>query len=294
MQRANGNHPVAVQLRQEVSFACAICGAAILTYHHFDPPWGVREHNNPEGIALCIDCHKRADRGTWTIGQLREFKRNPTGPAQVREKFFWAESDRSILYRLGGAYGLSNPVLLSIGNAPVLWEDRTSDGRLLFSLDVRDERNRPLVSLRQNTISVEALNLWDVHFAEGATRIVLRRNKGDIVFSMRFRRLSLDGLGKLLDEDARQAQAFIRKLCGGEPREEYDHGQPRGALTREILASAERNCVDSDGTVPFVNISNATLFGDNGRKVIVRNGLGVGKAGMRSVFAEGNDVAFAF
>ena len=51
------------------------CGSPYLTWHHFDPPWRVQEHEEPEGIiALCQEHHKKADVGAFTDDQLRGLK----------------------------------------------------------------------------------------------------------------------------------------------------------------------------------------------------------------------------
>jgi hypothetical protein len=67
-------------LRQEVHFGCPIenCGSPYLSFHHFDPPWRLRQHHEPGGmIALCLEHHIRADRNAYSIQQLKEMKRSP-------------------------------------------------------------------------------------------------------------------------------------------------------------------------------------------------------------------------
>ena len=64
-------------LRSEVNFGCPIqgCGIPYLTWHHFDPPWNIEEHHNPEGmIALCHTHADLADGKRWTNDQLRQFE----------------------------------------------------------------------------------------------------------------------------------------------------------------------------------------------------------------------------
>ena len=39
---------VKVTLRTEVGYGCPICRSPFLTWHHFDPPYSVRPHNDPE------------------------------------------------------------------------------------------------------------------------------------------------------------------------------------------------------------------------------------------------------
>ena len=51
--------PIAVrrQLAEEVGFGCPIegWGSPYLMWHHFDPPWRVREHHDPVGMRQMID-----------------------------------------------------------------------------------------------------------------------------------------------------------------------------------------------------------------------------------------------
>lgn len=65
------------RLRQEVGFGCPAkdCGNPYLEYHHFDPPWSVEKHHDPERmIALCSEHHGKAN--AWTVDQVRAMK-NP-------------------------------------------------------------------------------------------------------------------------------------------------------------------------------------------------------------------------
>jgi len=65
-------------LRSEIGFGCPIpgCGNPYLEWHHFDPPWHIENHHNPEGmIALCREHHIQADNGAFTADQLEEYKK---------------------------------------------------------------------------------------------------------------------------------------------------------------------------------------------------------------------------
>src|SRR3984885_9748514 len=80
-------------LRAEVGFLCPVkdCGRPYLTWHHFDPPWRVKKHHQPEGmIALCREHADQADNGAFTDHQLRELKITGKGRAhEVRGRFNW-------------------------------------------------------------------------------------------------------------------------------------------------------------------------------------------------------------
>src|SRR5438093_427730 len=64
-------------LRSEVGFGCPVpaCNSPYLSWHHFDPPWAIAHHHNPDGIvALCVQHHGAADGGAFTNQQLHAFK----------------------------------------------------------------------------------------------------------------------------------------------------------------------------------------------------------------------------
>ncbi|MEP7217736.1 MAG: hypothetical protein ABI876_02405 [Bacteroidota bacterium] len=91
-------------LRQEVGFGCPIPGCAnpYLEWHHFAPPWHIREHHDPEGmIALCAEHHKKADAGAFTDDQLRQFKQRGVDPAiEIKGRFDWLRN-RLLVHRYG-------------------------------------------------------------------------------------------------------------------------------------------------------------------------------------------------
>src|SRR3954463_3584518 len=87
------------QLRQEVGYGCPMpdCGRPYLEWHHFDPPWRERQHHDPAGmIALCSECHPKADAGAYTVAQLHEFKRDAAHAKDVMGRFDWLRRDIAI------------------------------------------------------------------------------------------------------------------------------------------------------------------------------------------------------
>lgn len=101
--------PAEVQriLRREVNLGCPVpdCGEPFLSWHHFDPPWHVREHHDPVGmIALCVKHHKMADANVFSPEQLRAFKQSPNETSVIATKFEWMGTQAII--RLGGCYAL--------------------------------------------------------------------------------------------------------------------------------------------------------------------------------------------
>jgi len=227
---------------------------------------------------------------------LREFKRNPPPPALIRERFPWIERDRKVLYRLAGSYAGSAGVIIELGGRPVLREERSSDGRVLFSLDVLDAEDRMLLEFRQNTLSADAARMFDIHINTHYSRMVFRPRRGRVVFSLRFRRMSRTELAELLDADQAVAREQFKRLRlpGFGPLDIPGDGGDL-PVKDAILHYADRECRDSDGTVPLIDIENATLHA-NGRRLIVRTGL---RGGSQAVVGDrfssrGSHIQFCF
>ena len=135
----NRRPPIEVrrQLRREVRFGCPVpgCGNPYLEWHHFDPPWSVREHHDPEGIiALCSRHHPKADAGAFTPEQLRQFKVDAAAsPGTVGEKFEWLRNE--LLVYVGGNHYFQTYEILRFRGRPAIWLNRDNEGHLLANLD---------------------------------------------------------------------------------------------------------------------------------------------------------------
>jgi hypothetical protein len=143
------------QLRQEVGFGCPVenCGNPYLTYHHFDPPFSVEQHHDPNRmIALCWPHHNQV--AAWTVADFYEMKRNAPTRDFLRGRFEWMKHD--VLTIAGGNFYYRNQVAIQ----------HQSAGRLIWM--TRDERERMLLNLRMlhtkqstGTVSLDE-NDWTV------------------------------------------------------------------------------------------------------------------------------------
>lgn len=119
-------------LRAEVGKGCPFCGDMLLDYHHFDPPWSVRNHHEPQGmIALCVKHHRFADRGAFTNRQLHARKLTAANSFK-RSGFPWMR--RRMLAIVGGNFFFETPILLQWRNRPLICLDRDESGYLSLSL----------------------------------------------------------------------------------------------------------------------------------------------------------------
>jgi hypothetical protein len=129
--------PIKQQLRREVGFGCPIpgCGSPYLEWHHFDPPWREGHTNDPDGmIALCSKHHRMADAGTYTIGQLHEFKRaaGQHREKDVQGKFDWLR--HKLLAVVGGGAFYETLQIFAYYGQPIIWFTRDEEGYLRLNI----------------------------------------------------------------------------------------------------------------------------------------------------------------
>jgi hypothetical protein len=152
----NRTPPVEVRrhLRGEVGFGCPVpdCGNPYLSWHHFDPPWHVKQHHNPAGmIALCEDHHNKADAGAFTKDQLRAFKtdaKSRSDRTEVAGRFDWLRN--SLLLVVGGNMWYETYVALAIGNQPIIWLERDTKGYLTLNVKMLSMTDEPRLLLENN------------------------------------------------------------------------------------------------------------------------------------------------
>lgn len=287
VRRLSPNSAEARLLRQEVHFSCPACGSPILTYHHFDPPWREKEHNDPAGIiALCVVCHGEAEGGRWTRAELHELKKTAPTRSTIKKDFPWRVGPKQkIIYRLGGHYGVDTPILLALNGRPILREERSPDGLALFSLDVFNSTDELQLQICQNSMSVDVLDLWDVHLTTDGNRIIARRKKGEIALDLRLRRIAPVALTALFERDRADPEdgADPRSHLPSELLAQFERlgidiaslsARPTPSATEWFMEYARRNCLDADGNAVVVDIANASLY-SSGRHLLIRDGIQV-------------------
>ena len=142
------------QLRQEVGFHCPVqdCGNPYLTWHHFDPPWRIEQHQRPEGmIALCLNHAAKADVGAFTDEQLRTLKKEGRSRAhEIKGRFDWLR--QSLLVIVGGNFFYESPIIFQINERPCIWLTRNGDGFLQVSFDMPSITGQPRARAYGTTI----------------------------------------------------------------------------------------------------------------------------------------------
>lgn len=170
------------ELRDEVGFGCPVKGCAnpYLEWHHFDPPWHIENHHNPEGmIALCTHHHKKADGGAYTNDQLQELKKNTANAKKVKGEFDWLRNE--LLAVVGNIFYHKINNILEIDGKNVIWFNRDEDGYL--RLNVR------MLSIDPEERAVIEDNIWmnigspkDLHSPPQGKELRIDYENGDHLF----------------------------------------------------------------------------------------------------------------
>jgi hypothetical protein len=117
----------------------------------FCPTWAECHHFDPKGmIALCSLHADWADGCQYTKEQLREFKRAPylSSPQVWTSQTSWLRRE---LILFAGGFHVNPRVFLRLEGRDVVWYNRDEKGHLLLNLDIRDENDRSVVLMEDNT-----------------------------------------------------------------------------------------------------------------------------------------------
>lgn len=142
------------ELRQEVEFGYPVpdCGNPYLEFHHFDPPWAVEKHHDPDRmIALCSTHHAKAD--AWNPEQVRALKRSPQNRPEVQGRIEWMS--HSILAVVGGNFYYETPTILMLNGRRVVWFERDEQHYLLLNISMDAPGEPPRTSLTNNDWTIK-------------------------------------------------------------------------------------------------------------------------------------------
>src|ERR1035438_5428034 len=95
---------VKMAIRRRCGFGCVMCGNAIITYEHIDPPFAeTRKHDPTCMTLLCGGCQLESSKGTLSKETIKAADKNP---------FCKTKGHARHLFDLGG----KKPTLLLGGN----------------------------------------------------------------------------------------------------------------------------------------------------------------------------------
>ena len=133
-------------------------------------------------IALCLQHHKEADSGAFTVEQLRQMKMIGT-QGIVSGRFHWRRENT--VFVAGGNVFADCPVILAIDDRPVLWLSKSPEGNDLFNIDLHGRTGRVAFQMRDNEwLAIPDLD--DVKCPPNARSLALRSKHLDIALGLEF------------------------------------------------------------------------------------------------------------
>ena len=149
------------EVRKRCGFGCVMCGLGIYEYEHFNPEFKNARTHDVEGITLlCPNHHNKKTKGVLSIETVKRFNDNPKALSQgfANERFDLLTVEPIIF--LGGAKFISTPILLQIGNEPVLTITPGEDEPWLLSALLRGRNGEIVLSIDNNEWKTSS-EQWD-------------------------------------------------------------------------------------------------------------------------------------
>lgn len=185
-------------IRKEDGFVCAHpnCDIPYLEYHHFDPPWSIKNHNDPTGIiALCPMHHRQADGGMFSLEQLRDWKASTSKKfGTVKSSLEWMKNKLGA--KLGGTLSLEVEYPLVIQDRPIVWFNHI-DNYALLNINIYNTDGDLILVMTDNDWEVQPDVLTDIECLPSGKRINILFKNSDC--------LTLDF------KDYRNGQEFVEK-----------------------------------------------------------------------------------
>lgn len=271
------------QLRREVNFGCPVpgCGKPFLTWHHFDPPYRDRPHQDPKGmIALCREHHDAAEGGAFTREQLRAMKANPISPQDIRARFAWLMDSAIVV--LGSNFALNRfsfPAPIVSGDVAILL-DRGPDGEALLSFCLFDEKGDSIRMIENELLLPDPEEVHDIELKVNQTSFQLWHEQKKIAIGFRFRRdVAETAVRRLLRsthppealdeffaiEHLKEKLAEITPLTLMEFVWQYENLSPALVLGYQRMSSA----ADSEGMISVLEFNRLECFDNRGRRLRV-------------------------
>lgn len=254
------------ELRKEVEFGCPVddWGSPYLTWHHFDPPWREERHHRVAGmVALCLQHHKEADVGAFTVEQLREFKAYPflrRSGSFPGGRFNW-KREQQMLQAGGGLY-FRCPTFLESARRPVVWISEDAAGFEVLNLDLWDERGQLAFSMRENDWLVLD-EIDDLECPPSGRSLILRAPNRGIRLSVGFDSVSRASVRELLLRREKQVDQLMSDITSGWDGTEFVSCTLGGSLPYPVPIRITDSRIILSGNIEIVGgvmVANATAI----------------------------------
>lgn len=169
------------ELRQEVNFGCAICGAPLVEYHHIIPYSEVEQHDPDHMVALCPNHHQLSDDKAISRSELYDAKEDPANDEVVDYDFYF--DPHSPVIPLGsnaveiGSFGRYR--VLQVEDEPIISVNYT-DGRIEFDVNFYNKYDDLIAVITDNEWWADTEEFWDIKYQ--SNRLKLWNEKYEIGF----------------------------------------------------------------------------------------------------------------
>lgn len=258
-------------------------------WHHFDPPWSIKQHHNPEGmIALCPNHHKEADSDEFSKNQLRELKTNPNPRELIQKEYGWMFPH--CLIRLGGGAFAPSWCVLTIADLVVFQAKRVGgkDDHLAFTFALKNEDDELIACMEDNLFVLYPDLVHDLSVTASGNRMKIWSDERKVGLEFHFSRKNLEDIERIIEQDRPNDKKYLELAGPAEPIDDledfylqlsqidevrdlfpliYQQNDPVGVFIRWHACK----CLDEQGDVPFLDLI-AARFWHAGKCVEMRNG----------------------
>jgi len=180
----------------------------------------MEKHERPEGIiALCHNCHDKADAGRYTKEQLRHLKKNPyINGDEISARYDYLR--KNTVCRVGDFIGYIVNNILTIHGERVIWFERDENGFDQLNLLIRDYLGNIILKMENNDWIIYTKDIFDMECpAQGKSLKIISKDKYTN-FELRFDDLTEEEFKALLlsighDED--QLDCLLMQISEDNP-----------------------------------------------------------------------------
>ncbi len=198
------------QVRRRCKFGCVVCGKAIWTYEHIDPPFSDARVHDPTKITLLCGHHQlESSKGLLSKKSIQEFDANPMGSRRGYVDAIFDLNGKVPSLVLGtNKLGLKPGQVFSINGLPILKIEHPERKSRKWRLSgiFYGEKNQKLCYIDRNELRLLAHN-YDI--VQISRRFCISNINGDRIFELeinppdelivKFMKLTLDGDEVLVD-----------------------------------------------------------------------------------------------
>jgi hypothetical protein len=203
------------EIRRRCAFGCVICGSAVTTYEHFNPPFKDAKIHEPKGITLLCGSDQLKSSKNWLSKEsIAAADKNPKckQAGYASEMFDLGGVSPTIM--LGSVQLVDCGHHLTINGKPCLAVKPPESGsqRWRISAEFTDEEGRPVCRIIDNELQI----CEEVHdFEQVKNRFTIRETDGTTLLAMRVEApYSLHVDRMLLRMQGRFAQAQTLEING--------------------------------------------------------------------------------